>query len=208
MIPPMPTARWSTSVLTLRSALVVAGGASTYTTVVEIFKPDTSQWYRTDPLPRACCDVSLVAIGNTCYALGGYRHPTYLNQALHASIDDLLGNAVPAKPPTQRSSSGTQSAWRVLPNTPTYEPAAVMLVGNLLAIGGKETSYGGDDKKEVYTYSSSTNSWIYVSDLPAPRLTTAVAVLSSNKFLVIGGWGEGARLNTVYMGTLTCSVSM
>jgi hypothetical protein len=119
----------------------VAGGAHTYTTVVEIFKPDTSQWYRTDPLPRACCDASLTTIGNTCYALGGYRHPTYLNQALYASIDDLFGNAVPAnyKMPTQRNSSDTWSAWRTLPNTPTYEPAAVTLAGSLLAIGGKET---------------------------------------------------------------------
>ena len=209
-IPPMPTARWSVSVLTLQSALVVAGGASSYTNVVEIFKPDTSLWYRTDPLPRPCCDASLMAIGNTCYALGGYRHPTYLNQALYASIDDLLGNAVPAnskQQSTQRSSSDTQSSWRALPNTPTYEPAAVMLAGNLLAVGGKETSYGGDDKKEIYMYSRSTNSWIYVGDLPAPRLTTAVAVLSPTKFLMIGGWSQGARLNTMYMGTLTCSVS-
>ena len=207
-IPPMPTARWSTSVLTLRSALVVAGGASNYTTAVEIFKSDTSQWYRSDPLPRPCCDISLVAVGNTCYALGGYRHPTYLNQALYAPIDDILGNAKPAKSPTRRGSNDTQSTWKVLPNTPTYEPAAAVLAGSLIAIGGKETSYGGNDKKEIYSYSSLTNSWVYISDLPVPRLTTAVAVLSSTKFLVIGGWGEGARLNTVYMGTLTCSVSI
>ena len=203
-IPPMPTARWSTSVLSLQSGLIVAGGASVRTTAVEIFKPDTSQWYRTNPLPTACCDLSLVAIGNTCYALGGYRHPTYLRQALYISVDELLHNAVPTKQPFHRDCSDGQSAWKVLPNTPTYEPAAAILTGNLLAIGGKETSYGGDDKKEVYMYSPSTNSWIYINDLPAPRLTTAVAVLSSTKVLVIGGWGEGTRLNTVYMGTLTC----
>ena len=51
-------------------------------------------------------------------------------------------------------------------------------------------------------YSPSTNSWIYISDLPAPRSYTAVAVLSSTEVLVIGGWDDG-RVNTVYKGTLT-----
>ena len=203
-IPPMPTARHSPGVLSLQSALVVAGGdkqPSLYTATVEIFKPDTSQWYRTDPLPKACYDVSLVAIGNTCYALGGYND-SFLNQALYASIDDLLHNAVPASQTTCSRSSDTQSAWETLPNTPTNQPAAAVLAGNLLAIGGNETSKGGAAKKEVYMYSTSTNSWIYISDLPAPRSRAAVALLSSTEVLVIGGWDEGKRVNTVYMGTL------
>ena len=58
--------------------------------------------------------------------------------------------------------------------------------------------------KEVYMYSSSTNSWIYISDLPAPRSSTAVAVLSSIELLMIGGWDSG-NVNTVYKGTLTLS---
>ena len=194
----MPTARWSPGVLSLQSALVVAGGAAfIYIDTVEIFKPDTSQWYRTDPLPRAGQHKFLVAIGNTCYALGGFGSGSYLNQALCASVDDLLGNAVPAN---QTTHSG-QSAWKILPNTPTYQPAAAVLVGNLLAIGGKEKSEGGADMKEVYMYSPSTNSWIYISDLPAPRAITAVAILSSTEVLVIGG-RDGIKVNTVYKGTL------
>ena len=76
-----------------------------------------------------------------------------------------------------------------------------MLAGNLLAIGGNETSKGEADMKEVYMYSPSTKSWIYISDLPAPRAGPAVAVLSSTEILVIGGWNDG-RKNTVYKGTL------
>ena len=128
----MPTARWSPSVLSLQSALVVAGGVP-HTAAVEIFKPDTSQWYRTDPLPTACENISLVAIGNTCYTLGGYNG-SHLNQALYASVDDLLGNA------THSNSCNTQSAWKTLPNTLTCQPVAGVLAGNLLAIGGKESS--------------------------------------------------------------------
>ena len=198
-IPPMPIARYSPGVLSLQSALVVAGGVSLlcYSAAVEIFKPDTLQWHRTDPLPTACCNISLVAIGNTCYELGGYNGSS-LNQALYASVDDLLGNVVPANQTTHSGSSDTQSAWKTLPNTPTHRPAAAVLAGNLLAIGGKETPVlGGATKKEVYMYSPSTNSWIYISDLPAPRSSTAAAVLSSSEVLVIGGYDGGCRVNTV-----------
>ena len=200
-IPPMPTARHSPGVSSLPSALVVAGGlALSYIDAVEIFKPATSQWYRTDPLPTACHDISLVAIGNTCYTLGGFNG-SRLNQALYASVDDLLGNAVPANQATHSGSSDTQSAWKTLPNTPTYQPAAAVLAGNLLAIGGKEKCERGADMKKFYMYSPSTNSWIYISDLPAPRSATAAAVLSSTEVLVIGG-RDGTKVNTVYKGTL------
>ena len=205
-IPPMPTARWFPGVLSLQSALIVAGGVVLH--AVEVFRPDTSQWYRTDPLPTACCRISLVAIGNTCYALGGYKYPSSLNQALYVSVGDLLRNAVPANQTTRSGSSDTQSAWKTLPNTPTYRPAVAVLAGYLLAIGGEETSERGAPKKEVYMYSPSTNSWIYISDLPAPRLLTAVAVLSSTRVLVIGGGNEGEIVNTVYQGTLTCTKSI
>ena len=202
-IPPMPTANFSLGVLSLQSALVVAGGyTSTFSNAVQIFKPDTSQWYRADPPPRVCYHISLVAISNTCYALGGYDG-SHLNQALYASVDDLLGNAVPANQTTHSGSSDTQSAWKILPNTPTYRPAAAVLAGNLLAIGGCQTSEGGADMKKIYMYSASTNSWIYISDLPAPRSATAAAVLSSTEVLVIGGWDGHGRVNTVYKGTLT-----
>ena len=201
-IPPMPTARYFPCVLSLQSALIVAGGnAPSYTAAVEIFKTDTSQWYRTDPLPTACRDVSLVAIGNTCYVLGGYKTPSSLNQALYVSVDELLHNAVPANQTTHKGSRDTRSAWKTLPNTSMYRPAAAMLAGNLLAIGGEESSRGGADKKEIYMYSPSTNSWIYISDLPAPRSIITVVVLSSTEILVIGGWDSG-RANTVYKGTL------
>ena len=190
-IPPMPTARDCPGVLSLQSALVVASGNTDEdtTNVAEIFKPDTSQWYSTDPLTSACCDISITCVGNTCYALGGYMSPSRLNQALCASVDDLLHNAVPANQTTHSGSSDALSAWKTLPNTPTYRPTAAVLAGNLLTVGGTETSQLaiGAVKKEVYMYSPSTNSWIYFRDLPEPRSNTTVAVLSSTEILVIGG---------------------
>ena len=165
-IPLMPTARSFPGVLSLQSELVVAGGYPPHTAAVEIFKPVMAQWYNTDPLPMVYDGISLVAIGNTCYALGGYNgSSSHLNQALYASVDDLLGNAVPADQTTHNGNNETQSTWKTLLNTPTYRPATTVLAGNLFAIGGDETSEGGADMKEVYMYSPSTNSWIYINDL-------------------------------------------
>jgi hypothetical protein len=184
---------------------------------VEIFKPDTSQWYRADPLPTACCHKSLVAIGNICYALGGYTVGINFNEAIYASVDDLLGNAVPANQTTHSGtrSNKTKSAWKTLPNTPRYRPAAAVLAGNLFAVGGQETSEFiiSASKSEVYMYSSFAKSWIHVSDLPAPRSGPLVAVLSPTEILAIGGrirawfgdWITGSfvvSVNTVYKGTL------
>ena len=204
-IPPMPTARLHPSVLSFQSALLVIGGTLNirHSNVVEIFKLDTLQWYLTGRLPVGGCLISIVAIGNTCYALGGYNGSS-LNQALYASIDDLLDTALPANQTTscRAGSIGIQSAWKTLPNTRTYGPTAVVLAGSLLAIGGKETSGGGASKKEVYMYSPSTNSWVYINDLPAPLSDSAATALSSTEILVIGGYHSFHFMNTVYKGTL------
>ena len=207
-IPPMPTSRNPPDILSLPSVLIVAGGHTEsnwiYAPAVEIFKPDVSQWYTTDPLPTPCTNVSLTSVGNICYALGGFSSPWHLNHALYASVDDLLLNAVPANQTTHRD---TQSAWKTLSNTPNYGPSAGVLGGNLLAIGGTETassSVPSTMNKKIHMYSPSTTSWIYVSDLPAPHYNTAVAVLSSTEILVIGGLNDSDdyAVNTTYKGAL------
>ena len=98
-IPSMPTARASPGVLSLQSALVVVGGIvkygnTSFTAAVDLYKSDMMQWYMTDPLPLACQYATLVFINDKCYVLGG-SDGSRLNQALCASVDDLLGDAVP-----------------------------------------------------------------------------------------------------------------
>ena len=213
--PPMPTARWSPGTLTLRSeALFVAGGRcaqSSYTDVVEVFSTETSQWYRTHPLPTPCSSATLVDVGSTCYTLGGYKYLSRLNQAHYVSIGDLFHHAEPvvaaavghgSNRSDGYSSGGThQSAWKMLPNTPTYQPGAGVLAGHLLTLGGKGVSSGGN-RKEVCMYLLPNNSWIYFSDLPAPLFGTAVAALSSTEIMAIGGESNEQRMNTVYRGIL------
>lgn len=208
-IPPMPTARQSPGVLSLESGLIVASGYTAdeeFANTVEIFQPNASQWYETDPLLIDCCDVSLVANGSQCFVVGGFKEPTRLNQVLYASVDDLLHNAhaVPASQTTHSTNRDhvTQTAWKKLPDTPDYRPASAMLAGYILAVGGSETSEGGADSKAVYAYSPQTECWIHISNMPLPLCEISVNTLSPVEILVIGGQNNNCRRNETYKGTL------
>lgn len=205
-VPPMPSARFAASVLSLKSMLIVAGGRSTpssFTDAVEVFTQETLQWYKTDSLPVACSSISLVSTHGTCYVLGGYKYLSRLNQALYAITDDLLHHAIPASQVSHSHSRSDRitSAWKEYPKIPNNQPAATILAGNILTLGGKKVPSGAN-AKEIYMYLPDINSWIYFSDLPAPQFGSTVAVLSSTEILVIGGYRGENRLNTVYKGTL------
>ena len=190
----MTLARSFPAVSSLSKLLIVVGGNTEgrySTNTVEIFQQETSQWHQAAPLPKACCNLSLINSGDTLYALGGYDQPSLLNQVLYTSIGDLLEVQDPTKP-----------VWRTLQTSPSYQPPAAMLFGNLLAVGGWTTSGGKVALKNIYMYSSTTDSWVYFSDLPEPCAWTTCAVLSATEVLVIGGRNE-ENVRAVYKGTLT-----
>ena len=93
-IPPMPTARNTPAVLSHHSTLTVAGGNTgpTYTSVVEVFREETSQWYTTEPLPFRWCAPSSVLINNRWCLLGG---EIYSDREVCAHVDLLLQKALP-----------------------------------------------------------------------------------------------------------------
>ena len=203
---PMPTSRAFPGVLSLHSILVVAGGLvdvydDEYTSVVEIYKTDISQWYKAASLPNICHHISMTALENKCYVLADFKDTKDNSHgAYYASTDDLVRKSLPAN---IEEASNIQSPWKVLPNTPGYQPTAAMIDGHFLAIGGWKTSKARARKKEIYAYSSLMNSWIYISDLPAPRTSTSAVVLSKTEIVVIGGYdGDDNRVSTVYKGTL------
>ena len=204
--PPMPTARCSPGVLQIQSAFLAVSGieeGNMCTNTIELLKLDVMQWYhcKTAQIPIGCCYISLVAIGKICYIIGGtcgfHENTTFLNQALYASIDDLLDSAVA----TSQSSRHSGTIWKSLPNTPRYVPTATVLAGRLLALGGGDQPRGGADMKEVYMYSDTAKCWMYISDLPAPRSEMIVVPLSATEILVIGGYNV-KDVNTVYKGSL------
>ena len=201
-IPPMPTARYAPAVLSHHSALNVAGGDTghTRTTVVEVFREETSQWHTTEPLPLRWQDASSLLINNRWYLLGGEAEREYRsNRALCAHVDLLLQRTLDGN---RASTDSNGTVWEVLPNTPLYGPAAATFGTSLLAVGGTTTSsIITNPQVTVDVYFPCTNTWIHISDLPAPLMSAATAMLSPTELLVIGGWNDG-RLKKVYKGLL------
>ena len=203
-IPPMPTARHSPAVLSHHSTLTVAGGYTRYgpTAVVKVFREETSQWHTTEPLPFCWRDPSSLLINNRWYLLGGAVEGGYSNRAVCAHVDLLLQKALPRDQASTDRDSTNNSAWKVLPNTPHYTPATATFGASLVAVGGTTSNtYPYNPQAAVHVYSPCTNAWIHISDLPAPRMWTATAMLSPTELLVIGGRNNG-RQNSVYKGLL------
>ena len=207
-IPPMPTARWSPAVLSHHSTLTVAGGSTGHghTAVVEVFSEETSQWHTTEPLPFRWGYPSSLLINNRWYLLGGgVEAEGFSNRVVCAHVDLLLQKALPRDQASTDRDRTNNSAWEVLPNTPHYAPAAATFGASLLAVGGttsKEWSLNPQGVTAVHVYSPCTNAWILISDLPAPRMRAATAMLSPTELLVIGGRNNGRRQNSVYKGLL------
>ena len=207
-IPPMPTERYSPAVLSHHSTLTVAGGNSdivfsTRTAAVEVFREETSQWHTTEPLPFRWGNSSPLLINNRWYLLGGAaEEEDYSNRVVCADVDLLLQKALPHDQASIDKDGTNNSAWEVLLNTRHYAPATATFGASLLAVGGtttsKKTKYG---VVAVHVYSPCSNAWNHISNLPAPRVSAATAMLSPTELLVIGGWYKGSQ-SSVYKGLL------
>ena len=193
----MALARVFPAVLSPNKLLIIAGGNTEgqhSTNTVEIFRQSTSEWHQAASLPKACCNLQMINLEDTLYALGGYDQPSLLNQVLYTSIDDLLQAPDPTKP-----------VWRSKQFSPSCQPAAAVLSGNLLALGGWQLPVGEVPQRSIHMYSATTDSWVYFSDLPEPCAWTTCAVLSATEILVIGGRNE-ENVRAVYKGTLTMKI--
>ena len=198
---PMPTARYCLSVATTSQAIIAAGGfaciaPAAYSSAVEVYSSDTSQWHTADPLPKPCTWMSSVTINDICYLLGGGdQSKVAVNDSWCASLHSLVHKAV------SHSTSG--SVWNHLPPTPLKVSTAACLSGSLVAVGGRN----GDNTRSsaAYGFINNSQSWVRLrnGDLLSPRSSCTTAQLSPVEVMVIGGWDEqNQKSNTVFIGTL------
>ena len=190
-IPPMPTARYSSEVVSLPTHLVVAGGFLGYdgcTDNIEIYNISTSQWSETDRLPYACMDQRGIVYNNTVYLMDDDKN---LNKVCAAQVDKLIS----ADRQDDGSANKADSIWNTISNTPSYFPSPVTISDTLFAVGGVDSER--EATQRIYAYSSSMDSWLYVGDLPSPIAYPATVSLSPSECLMIGGSNNG-RQSTVY----------
>ena len=198
LLPPMPTARVMPAAVTTPTHLVVAGGGRTLisspVSAVEILDLNTHHWYTASSSnsPKALQYPHMTFCG-------GYLYLSEHNTILSCSMDELLKSC---KPPSTNSSDGG-SVWTRLTDIPVpYGASLATLRGHVLAIGGREEMlYGSNPTGAIHCYDRSTNSWNEIEQILTPRSDTLVAVLPSNKLLVVGGYKKNNNYYLTEIGT-------
>ncbi len=163
-LPPMKEIRRSPSAVSSGSALVVAGGLGTTVALssVEVFKD--GQWTTAPSLPLAGYDRKSALHGDQWYLI-------CLRKIFRTSLQSLI-------------SGSDQSPWETLPDAPNRYSAAALFGGRLLSIGGGDY---GNPTTAISAFSSSTQSWEHVADMPLPLKYSSAVVLPTGELMVIGG---------------------
>ncbi len=170
-LPPMRETRRLSSAVSSGSALVVAGGHDTSGEFsVEMFKD--GQWTTAPSLPCAESVFKSALHGDQWYLI------THEGKVFCTSLQSLI-------------SGSDQSPWETLPDVPTGCSAAAFFGGRLLSIGGDRRN----PTTAISAFSSSTQSWVHVADVPVPEPLTLLSavVLSTGELMVIGGRDKRAK---------------
>ena len=177
--PPMPTKRRSTTAVTSKEHLIVAGGATGISgadkiITVEVMDTKTLVWSTVASLPRPHSFASGMICGDQLYMLGGSSDKGETKSVLTCSLTELL-----------QSSSSSPSVWHRVADAPAYLSSCAAVNGELLAVGGCDK--GVKPTSAIHQYKPTTNSWDLISNMPTARYRSLVAVLPTSEMFVVGG---------------------
>ena len=178
VFPPMLTKRGGTTAVTSKEHLIVAGGATgQYTTdnvnTVEVMDTKTLVWSKVASLSHPYNFASATICGDHLYMLGGRDDKVETKSVLTCSLTELL------------QSSSSSSVWHRVADAPAYWSTCAAVNGQLLAVGGCDK--GRKATATIHKYNQRTNTWDHISDMSTARFFCLVAVLPTNKMMVVGG---------------------
>ena len=158
-LPPMREKRSRSSAVSSGSELVVAGGGRSTGELssVEVFRD--GRWTTGPSLPTAGYEMKSALHGDMWYLI--QRNGKVFCTSLHSLL-----------------SKEDQSPWETLPDTPNAHSAAAFFGGHLLSIGGFTSA--------IFAYSTSSQSWEYVADLPISFRESAAEVSPTGELIVVG----------------------
>ena len=105
------------------------------------------------------------------------------------AVEEIIGNSQ-YHPLSYMAPVGS---WRELPYPAHWETATIPYSNPPIIIGGRESRRAVSD---VCLYSESFNFWRKVGSLTSPRNFAAVALLSNDTLIVIGGCADGSTIQT------------
>ena len=185
-LPPMPTERDSSAVVSTSASLIVAGGRNRFQAplkIVEVLDVSTKQWSQAVPLPFPACRSSATIHYGSIYMTageGGYNHSS--QSVIKCSLEAL----------SARQDRPQKTVWQNVADLPTVGAALVEVSGRLLALGGTHQSDGVTDKPHkgtnvVYEYNTLGSKWAYAGHMTVSRHHCLAAVLPVNRLIVVGG---------------------
>ena len=184
--PPMNTARSSSTAVSFKSHIIVAGGSvgQGHTSSVELLDVEAKKWYTANSLPYPRNDLKSTVIGNTLYLTGGADRTGSATKVVHkVDLNELIIKAV--------SKEVTPTLWQVISDTPLKHSAPLSIGGSLLAVGGHDDCI--NPSSSIHVYQPYTRRWVKVGDLPAARYSCTCSVLPSED---VGTLHQGQRYRT------------
>ena len=190
--PPMTYYHNNPTVVTTDTSLIVAGGwgPDEGKAPVEVMDTKTLRWSTVASLPQPQWQATATICGGRMYIGGGFTSGA-TKSVLMCEVSDLLQSATtqPQSPPGRSRAS---QVWREIAELPVKQSFLITLQGQLLAIGGRITTPGGETS-EVRQYDVTTNSWNVISHMTTKRHHCFTAVLPNDRVMVVGGWLPGHR---------------
>ncbi len=197
--PAMPTKRIWTAVVCSGKHLVVMGGEDhNKLTTVEVLNTETRQWITASSLPFPLDQTSATIVGDNIYLVGGYdRYGKAFRSVLTCSLTALLQSCQP-----HLLTSQSPPLWHQVADTPAYRSTCVTLNGELVAVGGRDSS--SIPTYSVYTYDPATDSWNVISLVNIARWRCLAVVLPGDRLMLVGGHTSrsGSQIASVEIATL------
>jgi serine/threonine protein kinase len=197
--PPMPTKRSDAVAVTSSAHLVVAGGMTgsalkDQTSAVEVMDSITLVWSVVASLPYPYRRASATACGDRVYILGGETANIKTKSVLTCSLSGLV-----------QSSSLSSSVWDGIADAPVFRFTCAAVNEELLMFGGCDKHY--KPTSAIRKYNRATNSWDLINSIPSPKYNCLVAVIpSEKKVMVVGGTSTTVEVE-VEIDTFTFSLS-
>ena len=170
--PPMPTKRCRTVIVYSSPSLIVAGGVNSDQDVyiIEVMNTDSLQWFTAGSLPHQ-------------YPLNSGMAYTMCRDRLYVLKCNYRTRSILTCLVTELLQS-SQVVWKEF-KAPVVGVAMVSLCEQLLAVGGIEADE--EASAAIHAYDPETNTWELISRMPTARGCPLVAVLPSNRLMVVGG---------------------
>ena len=198
-IPPMPTHRQESAVISTDHFIVVIGGrgiGGNRLSTVEVFKHDNKQWHVAGCLPLPLTRPTATICGDEIFVGSGSPSQGAVSKSVYCStMSKLLSPYYTFPASSPRNACGRQhSAWREIAGIQADHFTLCNLSHKLVAVGGVEMSHC--ISSAVSKYDSDKNKWEVVGHINHGRYLSLAATLGGDTMLVVGGLGASGKEGT------------